>query len=119
MSYVRDNDIVVKIKLLEDGNYQKLTLTSDMVTEIKQISTDYVHFSLTIPVVLTNQRIFGDYFSTPASTNDLMRKNTIYGYIPSSGDTSIVRVTAKRSEIPNATLDEAKAWINNKVIYYK
>ena len=119
MSYVRDNDIVVKFKLLEDGNYQKLTLTSDMVTEIKQISTDYVHFSLTIPVVLTNQRIFGDYFSTPASTNDLMRKNTIYGYIPSSGDTSIVRVTAKRSEIPNATLDEAKAWINNKIIYYK
>ena len=119
ISYIKNNDIVVKIKLLEDGKYKKLTLTSDMVTEIKQISDDYINFSLTVPVVLTNQRVFGDYFSTPQSTNDLMKKNTIYGYIPSSGDTSIVRVTAKRSEIPNATLDEVKTWIDNKVIYYK
>ena len=90
-----------------------------MVTEIKQISDDYVNFSLTVPVVLTNKRVFGDYFSTPQSTNDLMRKGTILGYIPTSGNTSVIRVTAKRSDMPNATLDEAKAWINNKVIYYK
>ena len=119
MSYIKNNDIVVKIKLLEDGKYKKLTLTSDMVTEIKQISDDYVNFSLTVPVVLTNKRVFGDYFSTPQSTNDLMRKGTILGYIPTSGNTSMIRVTAKRSDMPNATLDEAKAWINNKVIYYK
>lgn len=117
MNYVRDNELLVKIKLA-DG-YKKLKLTSDMSVEIKQINDYYINFAITIPVVLTDQRVYGDYFSTPQSTNDLMRRGTIYGYLSSDNSTSIIRVTASISEIPNQTVEECKSYINGRTIFYK